>query len=210
MHIDGAARLVLVGAGGHGKVVLATVLAQGLPSDRIVIVDARANEASLSLLGLPVIGGAPEAEAGDGFHIAIGSAAVRARLFAQLASSGFRPRTIVHAAASVAAQAGLADGAFVAARAVVGPDARVGAGAIVNHGAIVDHDCVVGDFAHIAPTATLGGEVRVGPRSLVGAGAVILPGVRVGADVTIGAGSVVLHDVDDGSKLVGVPARRFL
>lgn len=78
---------------------------------------------------------------------------------------------------------------------------------IVNHGAVVDHDCVVGEFAHVAPNATLGGGVSVGRLSMVGAGATVLPGTRIGRGCIIGAGAVVRRDVPDGATVVGVPAK---
>ena len=75
-----------------------------------------------------------------------------------------------------------------------------------NSGAIVEHECIVGDFAHIAPGAVLSGNVHVGEGTLVGVGARVIPGIRIGAWATVGAGAVVIEDVPDGATVVGVPA----
>jgi acetyltransferase-like isoleucine patch superfamily enzyme len=77
---------------------------------------------------------------------------------------------------------------------------------IINHGAVVDHDCEVGNFAHIAPNATLGGGVRIGDLALIGAGATILPQTTIGEGAIIGAGAVVVRDVGAGTVCAGVPA----
>jgi len=91
--------------------------------------------------------------------------------------------------------------------ACINADAHIGVGVIVNTGAVVEHDCVLGEFAHLAPNATLGGWVQVGDQAMVGLGAAVLPGVRIGARAVVGAGSVVLVDVPAGATVVGNPAR---
>jgi acetyltransferase-like isoleucine patch superfamily enzyme len=67
----------------------------------------------------------------------------------------------------------------------------------------VDHDCIIGDYVHIAPQATLCGGITIGEGTLIGANAIILPGVKVGEWCTIGAGSNVHQDVPDGFKWIG-------
>ena len=79
--------------------------------------------------------------------------------------------------------------------------------AIVNTGASVDHDSVIGDYAHVAPGARLGGHVRVGEGALLGVGSAFLPGVSVGAWATVGVGAAVVGDVPEGVIARGVPAR---
>ena len=43
----------------------------------------------------------------------------------------------------------------------------------------------------------------------MGAGAIVLKGVVIGDDAVIGAGAVVTKDVEPGTKVAGVPARRI-
>lgn len=195
---------VIVGAGGHAKVVLDALLAAGVARDAIELRDGNPARAGERVLGFEIHH--PEGIGGDGpVHVAIGSNIVRARL----AATAHELVTIIHPTALVAASASIGAGSFIAARAIVGPDARVGAGVIVNHGAVVDHDCVVGDFAHIAPGAVLGGGASVGAQTLVGAGAILLPAATVGRDVTVGAGAVVLRAIGDGETWAGNPATKL-
>lgn len=200
----------VIGASGHGKVVLDTLFANHVPLDKIRVRDDASTLEGQELLGCIIHTPAVvPMMAGQRFHLAIGCCLVRQRLFLELVALGARPSTLIHPRASVSSFAVVADGAFVAACAIVAPLARVGNCVILNHGAIVDHDCHVDDFSHIAPNATLGGGVKIGKAVLIGTGAIVLPGVSVGDGAVIGGGAVVTQNVAAGEVHVGVPARKI-
>ncbi len=201
-------RFVVIGAGGHAKVVMDALLrAFGDQVEAVFADDNPALAGSLLLERAVQVPIPVRLAPGDRVHVAIGDNRVRQRLAERLAAGSANLLRIVHPDASVSRFAEIDEGVFIAARAVVGPGSQVAAGTIVNHGAVVDHDCRVGAFSHVAPTATLGGGVRVGCRVLVGSGAVVRPGVVIGDDAVIGAGAVVVADVAAGVQVVGVPAR---
>jgi sugar O-acyltransferase (sialic acid O-acetyltransferase NeuD family) len=205
----GIETIFLVGASGHGKVVLDALLRCGVSPGHIVVTDDSIELQGRSFLGLPITLPAIQVAASKClFHVAIGNERARQRIYDELERAGSRPLTVLHPTASISHFASIGAGAFVAAHAVVAPGTAVGRGAIINHGAIIDHDCTVGDFAHIAPNATLGGGVRVGDFVLIGAGATVLPQTTVGDGAVIGAGAVVLRDVEPGAVWAGVPAVR--
>ena len=202
-------RLIIIGAGGHAKVVVDTVQRAALKPEQILAADDDVNRENRLFMGLNIVTPISKAiSAGDFFHVAIGNNQVRERLHKLCLSADCQPYSIIHPQSSQAYAVELAAGVFVAAQAVVGPDASIDAGTIINHGAVVDHDCKIGCFAHIAPNATLGGGVSIGERTLVGAGATLLPGIKVAADVVIGAGAVVVNDIPEGETVVGMPARK--
>jgi UDP-perosamine 4-acetyltransferase len=205
---DARPRILVLGAGGHGKAVLDLLLAGGewLPAG---VVDAAPRVADV--LGIPVLGDeaqfAPLRASGIGAaHPAIGHNAHRIAAAARLAAAGFALPVLRHPACVIGHGAVLGEGSAIFARAVIGPEARLGRLVLVNTGAIVEHDCIVEDGAHVAPGAVLAGGVRIGAGVLVGAGAVIRPGVTVGAGAIIGAGAAVLADVQTGITVAGVPA----
>ncbi len=198
--------LMILGAGGHGRVVADAAQRQGAWA-AIAATDRNGDRCRGELLPgvalrLPVA--LDEAQA---VHVAVGDNAARRRESEAVGLQ--RLATVIHPQASVSPHAQLAGGCLVAAQAVVAPCARVGHGVIVNHGAVVDHDVTVGDFTHVAPGARLGGGVSIGAGVLVGAGASVLPGRRVCDGAIIGAGAVVNRDIDEPGTWAGLPARRI-
>ncbi|MBK3774363.1 hypothetical protein GAY31_09340 [Azospirillum brasilense] len=214
---DGALRrdgpgVVIVGGGGHAKVVRDALESNGFP---IAGFTDQRGEAVANLPGLTHLGTDDTLLAAfppPRCRIAIGVGGLRSNvlrrgLFERFDASGYDMVTVVHIRACVAPSVRLGRGVQIMAGAVVQSDGLVGDGALINTRAGIDHDCFIGDHAHIGPGATLCGGVIIGPGVLVGAGAVLLPGVRVGGEAIIGAGAVVLEEVPPGKVVIGVPAR---
>lgn len=132
----------------------------------------------------------------------------RIDLLMRLDAQGYRPLTVIHGRAFVAADAELGRGCQVLALAAVCVGTSLGDAVIVNTSASIDHDCVIGDGVHVAPGARLAGEVVVGNHAFIGAGAVVLPRVRIGAYAIVGAGAVVTRDIPDGATVRGNPAKQ--
>lgn len=203
-----AGAIVVIGAGGHARVVAEAAAACGMTLAGHIAPQAD----TTGMLG-PHLGddAAIPALAAKGHSFALGTgfvdAAGAARRAALLAGLPEALATVVHPAAIVSPTATLAPGAFVAAGAIVGTRCRIGRGAIVNTGAIVDHDSAVADNAHVATGARLAGAVLVGRNALIGAGATIRQGIGIGDDAIVGAGAVVIHPVPPGATVVGNPAR---
>ena len=202
-------RILILGAGGHGKAVADLLLTHG-GFDVAGFVDGAPKRTQL--LGLPVLGDESQLAvlAGQGVslaHPAIGDNATRLAAAGRLSAAGFILPSLAHPAAVIGHGARIGDGAVVLARAVIGPEAEIAALALINTGAIVEHDCVVGEAAHIGPGAVLAGGVRVGAGALIGAGAVVRPGLVIGAGAVVGAGAAVVEDVAPGATVMGVPAR---
>jgi len=199
--------IILIGGGGHAKVMLDAALC----ANRAVrgFVDDDQNAPISSMSGCPeCLGSFNDIDliAGGEFVLAVGDIALRAKLIEQLGQCAVA-KAITHPSAVIAQSAIICDGVFVSAGAIINPDARIETHAIINTGAIVEHDCRVGINAHIAPRAVLGGGVVVGDHTLIGIGATVMPGVRLGDRCVIGAGAVVTGEVGDGETVVGVPAR---
>lgn len=202
--------IVVLGAGGHAKVIIEALRAGG----RSVIgcLDARAKTPPFA--DAPILGGDQwlSSPAARGVEIAVGvganpDTAPRRRLQELAVSLGAALCRVVAPGAWVSPTARLGPGAQVLTGAIVHAGAVIGDGAVVNTGAVVEHDVSVGDHAFVAPRAVLCGAASVGELAFVGAGAIVLPGVRVGARSVVPAGAVVRRDLPDDSILAGGRAR---
>lgn len=200
--------LLIIGAGGQGKVVADTAMLLGWK--KIAFLDDRA--ATLpSVLGLPVLGRLEDLDAQRAAFpsaiVAVGDAGLRVQMTARCRGSGFEVVSVVHPLAYLSKFASLGAGCAAFAQSAINAGASLGAACIVNTGATVDHDCLIGAGVHICPGAHLAGAVRVGDRTWIGIGATIRQGITIGPDAMVGAGAVVVADVAAGSMVTGVPAK---
>jgi UDP-perosamine 4-acetyltransferase len=202
-------RVVVIGAGGHAKVVLDILIDRG-DVDLAGCVTAESHAAAL--LGVPILGSddvLPGVLAGGVTHafVAIGENRVRATLQRRVVTLGFSLVNAISRHAVLSARVTLGSGIVIMPGAVINVDTVIGDGAIVNTAASVDHDGQIGAFAHIGPGSTLAGNVTVGEGAFLGAGTTVIPRRTIGAWTTAGAGAVIVRDLPDGVIAVGVPAR---
>jgi sugar O-acyltransferase (sialic acid O-acetyltransferase NeuD family) len=195
--------IVVLGAGGHAKVVIATVRAAG--GDVVAAYDDDEARWGQQILGVTISGPMSATEVGNApAIIAIGNNRARQSIAGRLNArwvTACHPSAIVHPSASIG------PGTVVFAGSVVQPDATIGAHAILNTASSVDHDCIVGNFVHVGPGVRLCGGVTVDEGVLLGVGAKVAPNVEIGPWSTAGAGAVCVVDVERDTAVVGVPAR---
>lgn len=201
--------LLIVGVGGHGKVVADAVLESVARWHSISATDADEKKCIGFLIdSVPIVlAGMAKKLTNNLVHISIGNNAWREKESIDWGLS--RCVTIVHPRASVSKNSEIDRGCFVAAAAVVGPSVFLSSGVIVNHSAVIDHDCVIGEYSHIAPNATLGGGVKIGNRVLIGSGSVVMPGLKITDNVVVGAGAVVTKSIYSSGVYVGIPAKKI-
>lgn len=197
--------VVVLGAGGHAKVVIATLLAAGFSIEGVL--DDSSAKWGVRILGFVVEGPFAKLSAASRPHcvMAIGDNRQRREVAARFPAMEWV--SAVHPFSSVHPTVEIGPGTVVAAGAVIQPETRIGRHCIVNTGATIDHDCSVGDFSHVAPGTHLAGGVRLAAGVFLGIGSAVAPGVGVGDWTVVGAGGVVVHDLPGGVTAVGVPAR---
>ncbi len=200
-------RVLIIGAGGHAKVVHDVLVESGVHV--VGFLDDNGELWGQQLFGLPITGplNAIRQTNPDGAIVAIGDNAARKRVYTWLKKQGVAIVNAIHPTAVIAATVKTGEGVAVFADVVVNADTVLGNNIIVNTSCTIDHDCVIGDHAHLGPGVHLCGGVTVGESTLLGVGAVAIPDVRIGTHVTVGAGAVVVNDLPDGVRAAGVPAK---
>lgn len=209
-----APEVLIIGAGGHAKVVADALRACGEPI--LGFTDRDPAKHGTQVLGMPVLGddGVVTARSRDSVRLAngIGSVkvpAARREVYLRFKKLGYSFVAVVHPSAVVSAAVELGEGAQVMAGAVVQAGARIGANSLVNTAAVVDHDCVIGKHCHIAPGCVLSGGIVIADECHIGTGASVLQGVTLGRRTVVGAGAAVVSDSGGGRTLIGVPARNL-
>lgn len=204
--------ILVIGAGGHGRVVADALQAAGRKV--LGFLDSAAHMHGKYVDGLPVLGGDECLQDHPPVSVRLAngigsttSTAARRQVYERLTAAGFQFETVRHPAAIIAPSAALSPGAQVMAGAVLQPGVVVGEDSIINTGALVDHDCQIGSHCHLAPGVVISGSVRVGDGCHVGTAASVIQGVAIGAGALIAAGAVVVSNVPDGARMGGVPAR---
>jgi len=191
---------VLMGAGGHARVV--ADLAVALGAEIIGVCDpGLAGEGLEKWQGLDVLGD-------DEYLLSISpmkafllngvgkmpGSSLRADLYRRFDDAGFTFPPLIHPAAWVSPGASISNGSQVMAGAVIQTGAFLGCNSLLNTGSSVDHDSHVGAHAHIAPGVTICGDVTIGDHAFVGAGTTIIQGLCVSEKAFVKAGSLVMKD----------------
>lgn len=187
-------RLLIVGAGGHGRSTAEAVVAQnvyklvGFLDDGYVV--------GASVLEWPVLGVTASLPSlrkqADCVLVAIGNNAVREKCVASALAEGFALATLVHPTAIVSPSAGVGAGTAIMAGAIVGTEARLGVACIVNAGAVIDHHAVVEDFGHLGVSACMAGGAWLGRGAWMQAGSALGYGVKVDAGAVLLPGQGIL------------------
>jgi sugar O-acyltransferase (sialic acid O-acetyltransferase NeuD family) len=206
--------LVLLGAGGHARVLVALAHAAGHSMlgvcDPMLAADGITRWENLDVLGddnaldrMP-----PDRVA---LVLGIGKLATsnsRERLYTTWRARGYDFPAFVHPSAWIAPSVVLCDGVQVMAGVVIQPGCSIGENSIVNTRAGIDHDCIIGRDVHVAPGATLCGNVTIEDGAFIGAGATVIQGIRVGARAVIGAGVTLVKNIKMESTIIG-PGNRL-
>lgn len=204
-------RILIIGAGGHGKVIADILRARGTEPGGFV--DADENLWGTQVLGLPVLGGMNHLEKIAAQHhlrqaiVAIGDNRVRQEVAREVERAGLKLATAIHPSSTISPTVRLGRGVVVCMGAAIAVQAQVGDLAIINTNATVDHECELGPAAHVCPNVSLAGRVKVAEGAFIGIGSSVVQCRSIGQWATIGAGAVVTTDIPARSTAVGVPAR---
>jgi len=202
-------KLIIIGAGGHGKVVADIALKMGAWEQDVFLDD---DESIKSAMGIAVIGktnlALEQLKEADVF-IAIGNNKGRELLQSKMEALGASIPVLIHPAATIGEKVEIGEGTVIMAGAVVNCCTVIGKGCIINTGATVDHDNIIEDYAHLSPGVHTGGTVKIGRCTHVGIGAAICNNVEITEESMIGAGAAVTKNILEAGTHVGIPAKKL-
>ena len=203
--MDKENKLLIIGAGGHGRVVADIAALCGYKE--IFFLDDNFNDQNVNS---NIIGKSAEFEkylCSHSFVVAVGNNNVRKKIQKMILQRGGHVVSLIHPSAVIGSHVNIGVGTVVMANAVINTGTDIGDGVIINTCSSVDHDCKIGDFSHISVGAHVAGTVNIGDVTMIGAGATVINNVNICADCMIGAGAVVIGDINISGTYVGVPAK---
>ncbi|MDV5067654.1 acetyltransferase [Bacillus sp. W1] len=202
-------KLLIIGAGGHGKVIADIALKMN-KWEYIAFLDDSEN-VKISM-GIEIIGkstGVLKYIKDYDIFVGIGNNTIREKIQEQLEFQGASIPVLIHPHAVIGKQVFLEAGTVVMAGAIINCCTKIGKGCIINTASTIDHDNVIEDYVHVSPGVNLAGTVSIGRNTWLGIGSVISNNINIIDNCKIGAGAVVIKDITESGTYVGVPARRI-
>lgn len=198
-------RLLLLGSGGHCKVLISILHSQNEKIEGYFNIENNG-----AFFDIPYLGEDSKISdySIDEFEIinGIGDVQVRNYLFTLLKEKGYSFKRVIHDKAVVAKEVELGEGVQILANAIIQPNAKLEGNVIINTGAIIEHDCFIGQSVHVSPGSIILGGGRVKKNSHIGSNSTVLPNIVIGEKVVVGAGSVVTKNITDNKICWGNPA----
>ena len=203
-------KIIIIGAGGHGRVVL-DILRNNHHFELAGFLDSNPALHRNHIEELPILGDISIINnlADQGITaaiVAIGNNQIRQKYAKILENDGFQLINAIHPTAHIAQNASLGKNIVACAGVTVSPHVSIADSVICNTGSTIDYECEIHNAVHICPGVHLAGRVKVKSAAFIGIGSNIIQGLTIGESSIIGAGSVVLKNVPDYSTVVGVPA----
>lgn len=189
---------ILLGAGGHAKVIYDLLKKKGLSIDFVVDPKKKIdlyfkktkhllNENDILNNFLP-----------NTCNIIMGlgstnrkSILLRKKIFYKFNKKGYNFLKVIHNFSYISETSNLSEGVQVFAGSIIQPSCNIGENTIINTKVSIDHDCDIKSNCHIAPGVTLCGGVKIGKDSIIGAGAILLPNTKLPSNSFVKAGTCV-------------------
>ena len=193
--------MLIYGAGGHAKVVISCLIANGI--DVKGVFDDDLSKEFICTIPLTGVYSKYLFDK-ESIIVAIGNNKLRRTI---VESIDHKFGSVLHPSAIIDKSVTISEGTVVLHGSILQADVTIGKHVIINTRVSVDHDCQIGDFVHLAPSVTLCGNVKIGENTFIGAGSVVVPNISIGSNCFIAAGSIVTESIPSRSTARGNPAR---
>lgn len=101
----------------------------------------------------------------------------------------------------------LGRGNILTANVIFTANTTVGDFNIFNLSTTVGHDCIIQNCNVFNPAVNISGGVEIGNENLIGVASTILQYKKIGNQCIVAGGSMVTKNVEDGTLVLGIPAK---
>lgn len=200
-------KLIIIGAGGHGKVIADIAKLNGYQEIFFLDDDPTKKENGKYIVVGTTDKIAKYIDSYD-FFVAIGNNQIRKKISLKLKQKKIKQPVLIHPSAIIDESVVVEQGTVIMANVVVNADTKIKEGCIINTASSIDHDCLIGSYVHISPGAHVAGTVVIGDLTWIGIGVSIKNNIKICENNIIGAGSVIVKDIIEKGTYVGIPAKK--
>ena len=196
---------VILGAGGHAKVILSSLLRLGLKVDYLIedkikhdsyfekyeflnekkFLSFRNNNINLFL--------------GIGITVKENN---RKKIIKKFKNKGLIFKQVIDKDVKLGLNVKIMEGVQIMRGCHIGENVEINQNSVINTMSIIEHDVEIGENSHIAPGSIILGGAKIGKNTFVGAGSIILQGIKIGTDSIIAAGSIVNKNLENKSFFI--------
>ena len=198
--------VIILGAGGHAKVVADVLKLSGYKVIGLITPDEL--EGSICFR-IKVLGNDDVLDSYSVKEIflanGIGSLPrknLRWNLAMKFKDKGFEFVQIIHPSAIISSNVKLGKGIQIMAGSVIQAGTCIGDDTIINTGTNVDHDCIISRNCHLSPAVTLSGGVKIYEGAYIGTGTVVIQNISIGSNSIIAAGSVIHKNIAESTTFI--------
>lgn len=209
-------KIVIIGSGGHAKVVLSEILLLkkfkilGFIDDFIptgTLIDKENNLFNIGKIkDLKSI-----VDKNTCGIIGIGENYIRKKIVQDIKRiiKNFCWAKIISKNAIISKKVDIGEGTVIIPGSVINTGTKIGKHCVINTRSSVGHDNYFSDYSSCGPGSTIGGGVFVGESSYLGIGCTIKNGINIKENTIIGGHSFVNKNCEKNSLYFGVPAKKI-
>jgi len=205
--------IVLLGSGGHAKVVLDIVKRM----NRYKIIGVVSKDSKTRFCDLPILGNdniLPDLF-NDGIrNVVMGIGGYRDNLlrkevFLKVKNMGFNFISAIDPSAVISDSAIIGEGVVIFSGVVINSETILGDNVIIATGTTIDHETKIEDHVLVSAGVTIGANVIICEGSLLALGSNVISGITLGKNVILGAGATVVKNINRPGVYIGIPAKEM-
>jgi len=205
--------IVIIGASGHGGMVLDCIRKEG-KYNVLGFIDSFKKQGTKQY-GLEVLGTENDLPLLlwqlnlYGAIVAIGNNCTRKKMATKIGAIApiLEMVSAIHPNTTIGINVKIGKGTFIAAGAIVNANSSLGDFCILNTNSSLGHDGIMKDFSSISSGVCTGGNLVLGKHSAISLGSNVIENITIGENSLIGAGSLVIDNITSNSLCYGSPAR---
>lgn len=206
-------KIVIIGAGGHSKVLI-DIIEKEAKYELVGLIDDYFKAGTI-VLGYEIIGNMKtfneviNEQKIYGGVVAFGDNFKRSVVAGKINSSNpsFCFVNCIHPKSTIGKDVNIGAGNVFMAGTIINSGSTIENHCILNTNSSLDHDCKMTNYSSIAPNVTIGGNTDIGEYSAIGIGTNIFHNISIGKNCIIGGGSLVTKDTMDNSVYFGSPCQ---